>query len=215
MEWILGVSTGDEKGRGRRIMEKSYYLGRPIVIKVYWNKIRRLVEEEKVILVNEHNMPIGTLEKLEAHRTGVLHRAFSIYILNEKNELLLQRRAFEKYHSGGLWTNACCGHPRPEEGNQEAAIRRLNEEMGIEVSLKEIFKFSYKASLDNGLTENEYLHVFVGKYSGEPNPNKAEAADWRWQEVESILVDFDERPADYTEWFKITLPILFAVYNFK
>lgn len=172
------------------------------------------MEEEQVILVNEEDVPQGTMGKLEAHQKGILHRAFSIYLLNDKNELLLQRRALHKYHSAGLWTNTCCGHPRPNELTEEAALRRLHEEMCIQTSINESFKFNYKVAFENGLTEHEYLHVFVGKFLGDPKPNKSEAMDWKWQKIERVFEDLDTMPTQFTEWFKLTLPILVSLYNF-
>ena len=117
-----------------------------------------------MILVNERDEPLGSMEKMEAHRKGALHRAFSVFIFNSRGEMLLQQRALKKYHSGGLWTNACCSHPRPGETNEAAALRRLREEMGFDTSLQQIFSFTYRASFNNGLTEHEYDHVFAGIY---------------------------------------------------
>ena len=133
--------------------------------------------ENQVILVNEQDAPIGVMEKMEAHKTGTLHRAFSIFIFNSQGEMLLQQRAKGKYHSGGLWTNACCSHPQPGEQVEKAAERRLMEELGFSTSLEKVFDFLYKAGLDNGLTEHEFDHVFVGEYNGAINFNTEEVAN--------------------------------------
>lgn len=164
--------------------------------------------KEEVVLVDADNVPIGTMEKWEAHQRGLMHRAFSVYLFNDKNELLLQKRAKSKYHSGSLWTNSCCGHPRPEEEITAAARRRLQEEMGIDIALTELSQLTYKTQVDNGLSEHEYLHVFVGTFSGTPIPNKMEVEDWRWQRPEAILEDLERNPDQFTEWFKIVFPTL-------
>ena len=122
---------------------------------------------EEVVLVDEQDKPVGVMEKMQAHREGKLHRAFSVFIFNDKGEMLLQQRAFNKYHSAGLWTNACCSHPKPNETTETAAARRLNEELGFKTSLEKLFDFTYKASFENGLTEYEFDHVFSGIYNGE------------------------------------------------
>jgi len=159
---------------------------------------------EKVILVNQKDEIIGTEEKMKAHRSGKLHRAFSIILFNKKGEVLIQKRAKSKYHSPGLWTNTCCSHPRPREGLKLAAERRLKEEMGINCKLKEVFSFIYKAKLGN-LIEHEFDHVFFGKFNGEPNPNKKEVADWRWAKLKDLKADIKENPKKYTPWFKILI----------
>lgn len=164
--------------------------------------------KEEVVLVDADNVPIGTMEKWEAHQRGLMHRAFSVYLFNDKNELLLQKRAKSKYHSGSLWTNSCCGHPRPEEEITSAARRRLMEEMGIDVPLTELSQLTYKAQVNNGLSEHEYLHVFVGTFSGKPIPSKLEVEDWKWHRPEAILEDLERNPDQYTEWFKIVFPTL-------
>jgi isopentenyl-diphosphate Delta-isomerase len=158
---------------------------------------------EKVVLVDENDAEIGTEEKLKAHQDGNLHRAFSIFVFNSKEELLLQRRADSKYHSGGLWSNTCCGHPRPGEGVKEAAHRRLREEMGFDCLLKPVFSFRYNASLDKELTENEYDHVFSGVCVESPRPDPKEVADWKWKNVEEIKRDVLINSDLYTRWFKI------------
>ena len=159
--------------------------------------------EEHVILVNENDEQIGTMPKLEAHEKAVLHRAFSVFIFNSNNELMLQQRAAHKYHSPLLWTNTCCSHQRVGETNIQAGKRRLKEEMGFEVGLEESISFIYKAPFDNGLTEHEYDHVLIGKYNEAPIINKDEVASWKWMPLESVKNDILRQPELYTEWFKI------------
>lgn len=158
---------------------------------------------EKVILVNEQDEPLGLMEKMEAHEKGLLHRAFSVFVLNNQGEVMLQQRALHKYHSGGLWTNTCCSHPREGETNEEAAHRRLVEEMGFDCKLEKVLDFIYYAELDQGLAEHEFDHVFVGTCEITPNINPEEVAAWKWMAVEDIAVDMEENPHLYTEWFKI------------
>ncbi len=157
--------------------------------------------EERVILVNEKDEPIGTMPKLEAHQKGLLHRAFSIFIRNDAGELLLQQRAAHKYHSPGLWTNTCCSHQRENETTGQAAKRRLREEMGIETELEELFSFRYKASFENGLTEHEYDHVLLGVYNGIPAINLHEVAAWKWMPLEEVKKAIQQQPERYTIWF--------------
>ena len=159
--------------------------------------------EEQVILVNEKDEQIGLMPKMEAHEKALLHRAFSVFIINDKNELMLQQRSLDKYHSPGLWTNTCCSHQRDGESNIEAGKRRLQEEMGFVVDLEEVVSFIYKAPFDNGLTEHEYDHVMVGKYNSEPEINLEEVASWKWMSLEDVKVDIALHPDVYTEWFKI------------
>ena len=159
--------------------------------------------EEQVILVNEKDEPIGLMGKMEAHEKGLLHRAFSVFIFNSKQEVLLQQRAACKYHSPNLWTNTCCSHPRAGETNQQAGERRLQEEMGLQVPLREVFSFIYKAPFDNGLTEHEYDHVLVGYSDAQPQINPEEVASWKWLSLEAIKEDILQTPAQYTAWFKI------------
>jgi isopentenyl-diphosphate delta-isomerase len=161
----------------------------------------------KVILVNKKDQKIGEEEKIKAHQEGKLHRAFSIFIFNKKGEILLQKRARLKYHSGGLWTNACCSHPRPGERILEAAKRRLKEEMGIKTKLKEVFKISYQANLGK-LSENEIDHVLVGYFEGNPKINKKEAEGFKWEKREKVLKDLKKHPQKYTVWFRLILPKL-------
>ena len=159
--------------------------------------------EERVILVNENDDPIGTMPKMEAHEKAVLHRAFSVFILNKNNEIMLQQRAHHKYHSPLLWTNTCCSHQRVGETNVQAGTRRLSEEMGFVTDLKELFHFIYKAPFDNGLTEHELDHVLIGYYNEEPVINLDEVESWKWMKIEAIKLDMINNPDQYTVWFKI------------
>ncbi|WP_396177280.1 isopentenyl-diphosphate Delta-isomerase [Flavobacterium sp.] len=159
--------------------------------------------EEQVILVNEQDEPIGLMAKLEAHEKAVLHRAFSVFILNERKEIMLQQRATHKYHSPLLWTNTCCSHQRNGETNVQAGTRRLQEEMGFTTELKELFHFIYKAPFDNGLTEHELDHVMIGYYTGEPHINSEEVENWKWMTIEAVRQDMQDNPGIYTVWFKI------------
>jgi isopentenyl-diphosphate delta-isomerase len=161
------------------------------------------VKEENVILVNQFDEQIGTMPKMEAHRKAVLHRAFSVFIMNSKGETMLQQRAAEKYHSPMLWTNTCCSHQRVGETNIEAGKRRLQEEMGFDTELKELFNFIYKAPFDNGLTEHELDHVMMGHYEEDPKINTEEVASWKWMRPEAIKNDISQAPENYTAWFKI------------
>lgn len=159
--------------------------------------------EEKVILVDVNDNPIGLMNKLEAHEKALLHRAFSVFVLNDKNQLMLQQRAHHKYHSPLLWTNTCCSHQRENETNLEAGTRRLREEMGFETDLKEMFHFIYKAPFDNGLTEHELDHVMIGYYNDVPKINLDEVENWKWMAIDEVQKDILENPNDYTVWFKI------------
>lgn len=158
---------------------------------------------EKVILVDKNDNEVGTMEKQEAHVKGLLHRAFSVFIFNDKNELLLQRRAVNKYHSGGLWTNTCCSHPRQNEKTKDAAKRRLLEEMGMRSTLKKQFDFIYKAKLDNNLYEHEFDHVFFGFTNDLPIINQEEVQEYTYKNLEDIGNEMKTIPEKYTEWFKI------------
>lgn len=162
-----------------------------------------ILMEEQVILVNEKDEPIGLMGKMEAHEKGLLHRAFSVFVFNSKQEVLLQQRAACKYHSPNLWTNTCCSHPRAGETNQQAGERRLQEEMGLQVPLQEVFSFIYKAPFDNGLTEHEYDHVLIGYSDAQPQINPEEVASWKWLSLEAIKEDILQAPERYTAWFKI------------
>lgn len=161
------------------------------------------MKEEKVILVDTDDNPIGTMPKLEAHEKALLHRAFSVFILNQKGQLMLQQRALHKYHSPGLWTNTCCSHQREGEENIAAGMRRLKEEMGFTTSLQTLFSFIYKAPFDNGLTEHELDHVLLGHYESAPIINTEEVADWKWMDLEDVVQQINESPQEFTVWFKI------------
>jgi len=159
--------------------------------------------EEQVILVNEQDEPIGLMPKMEAHEKAVLHRAFSVFVLNSKNEIMLQQRAAQKYHSPLLWTNTTCSHQREGESNIQAGTRRLREEMGFTTGLKELFSFIYKAPFDNGLTEHELDHVMIGYYDDAPQINREEAESWKWMAIEDVKIDMQSHPELYTVWFRI------------
>lgn len=167
---------------------------------------------DHVILVDTNDREIGTMAKMEAHIEGLLHRAFSVFIFNTKGELLLQRRAFEKYHSGGKWTNTCCSHPRPGEALMDAAQRRLREEMGMQAVLQHAFSFTYQADLLDGLTENEYDHVFFGVTDQVPAVNPEEVSAYRYVDMQHLSADIDENPDDYTAWLKICFNRVAAQY---
>lgn len=161
------------------------------------------MKEENVILVNQHDKQIGLMPKLEAHEKAVLHRAFSVFVLNNKNEIMLQQRARHKYHSPLLWTNTCCSHQRDGETNIQAGSRRLFEEMGFKTDLKELFHFIYKAPFDNGLTEHELDHVMIGYFNEEPIINPDEVESWKWMDIEEVRNDMLIHSEIYTVWFKI------------
>ena len=169
--------------------------------------------EEQVILVNDQDDQIGLMPKMEAHKKGVLHRAFSVFIFNSKNELMLQQRAAHKYHSPRLWTNTCCSHQRDGETNIEAGTRRLSEEMGFTTALKEVTSFIYKAPFDNGLTEHEFDHVMTGFYEMDPVINKEEVEAWKWMPVEAVKSDIESNPEIYTAWFKIIFKNFYTHIN--
>jgi len=158
--------------------------------------------EDSVILVDEQDRVLGEMPKLEAHEKGVLHRAFSVFIFNDKGETMLQRRADSKYHSPGLWSNTCCSHPRLGETNIQAGERRLQEELGFTVPLKESFSFIYKAKFSNGLTEHELDYVLLGKYNGQPKLNSEEVSEWKWVALEDLTDWIKQSPNLYTFWFK-------------
>ncbi|MEJ1223918.1 isopentenyl-diphosphate Delta-isomerase [Sediminicola sp. 1XM1-17] len=161
------------------------------------------MKEENVILVNESDEQIGTMPKMEAHEKALLHRAFSVFVMNDKGETMLQQRAAHKYHSPLLWTNTCCSHQRVGETNVSAGKRRLQEEMGFSTELTELFSFIYKAPFDNGLTEHEFDHVMIGNYEEDPSINPDEVADWKWMKPEDVKADISKNPDAYTAWFKI------------
>lgn len=162
----------------------------------------------EVVLVNERDEPIGTMEKMAAHRKAFLHRAFSVFILNHRGDMLLQKRALNKYHSGGLWTNACCSHPFPGEDILIAANRRLEEEMGFTTDLNKAFNFTYRSELDNGLTEFEFDHVFIGEYNDHIIPNKEEVNDYCFKSFEDIRSSLLLTGNKYTAWFHIAFPMV-------
>lgn len=160
----------------------------------------------KVILVDELDNPTGSCEKLAAHKEGLLHRAFSVFIFNSKGEMLLQQRAMEKYHSGGLWTNACCSHPAEGEDLASAAHRRLMEEMGFDTAIEKVFDFVYKASFENGLTEYEFDHVFIGYYDEAIHANREEVMDYCYKSLDEIRASLSTHPHRYTAWFQLAFP---------
>lgn len=163
------------------------------------------MQQEFVILVDSDDNPIGLMEKLEAHQKGLLHRAFSVFTFNEKNELLIHQRAQGKYHSEGCWTNTCCSHPRKDETTLEAGNRRLQEEMGMTCELTPLFSFIYKADFDNGLIEHELDHILVGRFSKEPHPNPSEVQNWRYILLEQLQKEINEDPSQFTPWLRIIL----------
>ena len=167
------------------------------------------MNKDLVVLVNEHDEPIGTMEKMAAHQSAILHLAFSVFLFDAQGQMLLQKRAIGKYHSGGLWTNTCCSHPYPGEDTAEAAHRRLAEEMGITaVTLEKAFHFTYTASFSNGLVECEFDHVFCGQYEGPIVPNPAEVDDYRFESLPRLLAQVQQHPHLFTPWFLIALPQL-------
>jgi len=165
---------------------------------------------DDVILVDESDNRVGVMSKDEAHRVGALHRAFSVLIFNTAGEMLLQRRALDKYHSGGLWTNACCSHPRVNETNVDAANRRLNEEIGLVTELTRVYEFGYKAVFENGLVEHEYDHVFHGVTDAVPVANPQEVVEWKYASMSELSNDMARRPEAYTAWFQILMNDLTA-----
>jgi len=158
-----------------------------------------------LVQVDEDDREIGVIEKMSAHREGVLHRAFSVFVFDRAGRLLLQRRAPEKYHSGGLWSNTCCSHPRPGEQPIEAAHRRLEEEMGFDCPLTGGYAFTYRVDVGDGLVEHEFDHVFIGQFDGEPRPDTTEVNDWAWRPLDELYADVEARPSMYTVWLKIAV----------
>ncbi|CAN5288560.1 isopentenyl-diphosphate Delta-isomerase [soil metagenome] len=158
----------------------------------------------EVILVDKNDKPIGIMEKLEVHKRALLHRAFSVFIFNSKGEMLLQQRASGKYHNPGLWSNTCCSHPKPGELTGEAAKKRLSEEMGFTTELDKAFSFTYRAVFDNGLTEHEYDHVFIGEYNGAVKPDPQEVMNYRYTPLIRIKSELISNPENFTEWFKLS-----------
>jgi isopentenyl-diphosphate Delta-isomerase len=164
--------------------------------------------KNEVILVNDADEPVGTMEKMEAHRQALLHRAFSVFIFNSKGEMLLQQRADSKYHSAGLWTNACCSHPFPGESTAAAAQRRLQEELGFNTTLEKIFDFTYRSEFDNGLTEHEFDHVYTGIYDGSIEPNEDEVKNIAFRTVGEITESMNAEADNYTSWFHLAFPLI-------
>jgi isopentenyl-diphosphate delta-isomerase len=169
--------------------------------------------ENHVILVDADDRQIGTMEKVQAHRDGLLHRAFSIFLFNSRGEMLLQKRAPGKYHTGGLWTNACCSHPRSNEPIEQALPRRLMEEMGIEARMKKAFNFTYRSELDNGLVEYELDHVYIGRFDGTPEPNPLEVCEWAFKSVEEIRKEINDTPDKYSPWFLLMFEKVVGCYK--
>lgn len=161
------------------------------------------MDEEHVILVDQFDNPLGTMPKMEAHEKAVLHRAFSVFIMNDKGETMLQQRAQSKYHSPRLWTNTCCSHQRLGESNIEAGRRRLKEEMGFETALTELFSFIYRATFDNGLTEHELDHVMIGYFNDDPMINDGEVMNWKWMRPAEVKKAMSDTPEQYTAWSRI------------
>jgi len=158
--------------------------------------------DQQLILVDDNDQVIGYGEKMEVHEKALLHRAFSIFIVNSKNELLLQKRELSKYHSGGLWANTCCSHPIKGEDQMTTVHRRLQEELGIHCELQPVFSFIYQANLDNGLTEYEFDHVYLGRFEGAPEPNPEEVGDWKWMNIKDLNEDLKENPDEYVYWIR-------------
>jgi len=168
---------------------------------------------EQVILVDVDDCEIGVMEKMEAHKQAVLHRAFSVFLFNPQGKMLLQQRALTKYHSAGLWTNTCCSHPRPGETLDDAVTRRLMEEMGITAKVSKAFDFIYQAELPDHLNEHEFDHVFIGNYDDEVRPNHLEVANFVYQSIEEVAANLQSHPEKYTVWFKIAFPKVVAWYQ--
>lgn len=165
------------------------------------------MKTNNIILVNKKDNEVGFGEKINIHKKGLLHRAFSIFVFNSKKELLLQQRALNKYHSGGLWTNTCCSHPKPGEEVLDAAHRRLQEEMGFDCKLEEKFSFVYRTKFLD-LSEYEYDHVIFGIYDSNPTVNCKEVASFKWMDIEDIKNDLKKNAQKYSYWFKIAFPKL-------
>ena len=168
---------------------------------------------EQVILVDVDDCEIGVMEKMEAHKLAVLHRAFSVFLFNPNGKMLLQQRALTKYHSAGLWTNTCCSHPRPGETLENAVTRRLMEEMGITAKVSKAFDFIYQAALPDHLNEHEFDHVFIGNFDDEVRPNHLEVANFVYQSMEEIAANLQSHPEKYTVWFKIAFPKVVEWYQ--
>jgi isopentenyl-diphosphate delta-isomerase len=193
------LSTVPQDVFDMQVTQKPSYLGSPGAIN---SRPRIDNSSDHVIVVDANDTPIGTASKLEAHRSGLRHRAISVVIGDRDGRILLHRRAAGKYHSGGLWTNTCCSHPRPGEQASDAATRRLVEEMGISCPLVFMFSMNYRAEVSNGLVEDEIVHVFGGRFDGTPSPDPLEVSDWCWKPFGEVERDVDARPAIYTIWFR-------------
>jgi isopentenyl-diphosphate delta-isomerase len=165
---------------------------------------------DRVVLVDEDDRELGTMEKMQAHRLGSLHRAFSVLVYNSRGEILIQQRAADKYHSAGLWTNTCCSHPKPDECIRKASARRLWEEMGIRAEPEYLYKFVYRIPLENGLVEHELDHVFRATFDGTPAANPGEVQDWKFVPVPELLADVAANPEKYTYWFRLILQHQYA-----
>jgi isopentenyl-diphosphate delta-isomerase len=163
------------------------------------------INKNRVVLVNDHDEWLGTADKIEVHQTGALHRALSIFITNSNGQMLLQQRAADKYHSGGLWSNACCSHPSPGESTMAAAHRRLNEELGFDTQLLPVTRMKYKAEVTAGLTEYEYDHIFSGTWDGDVIPEPGEVATYRWINLDDLYKMLLKEPQSFTAWFPILL----------
>jgi len=163
-------------------------------------------QKDHVIVVNEQDEWLGTMEKFAAHKKGILHRAFSVFVMNGKNELLIQQRADDKYHSGGLWSNTCCSHPYPGESTIAGAHRRLQEEMGMDCMLQPLFHLRYRSEVGNALIENEYDHIYIGTYKGEVIPNISEVKDYRYISLTELREWMDNEPLSFTKWFHLAMP---------
>lgn len=164
------------------------------------------MHRNQVIVVNTEDEALGSMDKIEAHIKGILHRAFSVFVFNDRGEMLIQRRAPEKYHGGGLWSNTCCSHPQPGEVLEDAAFAQLQYEMGMQCTLEKLFSFEYRAAVENDLIEHELDHVFLGYTNIDPQPNPKEVQDWQWITVAELSVRINERPEEFTVWFKTILP---------
>jgi isopentenyl-diphosphate delta-isomerase len=165
-----------------------------------------MVGNELVILVDERDESVGTMEKMEAHKKGALHRAFSVFVMNKQGEMLIQQRAVEKYHSGGLWSNACCSHPAPGEETMDAAHRRLKEEMGFDCELRQLFSLTYKQEVGKGLIEHEIDHIYVGQYEGQPSINPKEVKSYQYVDMREVDRWMLEKPEEFTSWFRLAIP---------
>jgi farnesyl-diphosphate farnesyltransferase len=199
----LAYATLDTLERGETKLSRSAVL--EILTPENSNGNQKSAAQEQVVLVNEGDEPIGVEEKIKAHLDGALHRAFSVFVFNSAGDLLLQRRTTTKYHSRGLWSNTCCGHPRPGETIEQASRRRLSEEMGFDSKLERVFDFVYRTKLEDGLIEYEFDHVLVGSFDGIPNPNSDEVAEWKWMNLAALRIDLEKHPEHYTFWLQVSL----------